>query len=409
MKNERQKTQKTLTPESVLPPRQVLGIIRGMAEKNVKNILVAIPTGDYAERLKLNGVLEYARDKAGARWNLRLCVGGAIRLPIPDDVRADGVIAYVQNERDRARLLALGRPVVLIEDLAEPRCRSRRKNVAAIVCDHVAEGRTAAEYFLARRYAHFAFVGTEPQVSWSELRRRGYSAELKKHGRGCSVFPPGGDLPAWLQALPKPCAVFAARDLRAREVLDAAEEIGAAVPQDLAVLGVDDDEMLCTTARPSLSSIPSFDRSLGYAAGRTLNAIMTGKSSGGQIRTRHSVVVTRQSTETDAVDDPFVRQALNWCRAHLDQSADVRTIAAGIGYSAPALQQRFKRSLGTTVSETMRHLRLSAAKDLLTGTRLSVEEIARRCGFSCTSHLAMRLREADGLTPLAYRRQNADA
>lgn len=379
-----------------------------MAQKNVKNILVLIPTGDYAERLKLNGILEYARDKAGMRWNLKLCVGGSIRLPSTRRTRVDGVIAYVQNGRNRARLLALGIPTVLIEDLDEPRRCSRRKGVATIICDHIAEGRTAANYFLGRNFTNFAFVGTEPSAPWSELRHQGYAAELTKRGLACDTFPSHADLTTWLKRLPKPCALFAARDMRAREVLDAAEEGGVAVPQDLAVLGVDNDEMLCTTARPSLSSIPSFDRSLGYAAGRALNAIMTGKSSGGQIRTRHATVVSRQSTESDTIDDPFVRQALRWCRAHLDRNLGIRTIADEIGYSATALQQRFKRSLGTTVSKTIRRLRLSTAKALLSDTRLSVEEIARKCGFSCTSHFALRLREAEGLTPLAYRRRNAN-
>lgn len=379
-----------------------------MSEKSVKKILVIIPTGDYAERLKLNGILEYARDKVGARWNLRLCVGGSVRLPrLCRRQQYDGVIAYVLNGEDRRRLLALGVPTVLIEDLSEPRRHSRRSNVACIVCDHVAEGRTAAAYFLARHFRNFAFVGTEGKVSWSELRRKGYESALRKAGFGCTVFPDGADLGAWLKALPKPCAVFAARDMRSRQVLDAAEEYGVSVPQEIAVLGVDDDEILCTTARPSLSSIPSFDRSLGYAAGRALNALIARRSAGGLIRTRHAKVVSRQSTDTDAIDDPFVVQALKWARAHLSEGLDAASLAESIGYSPVALQRRFVRALGVTVSESVRRLRLSAAKDLLIGTSMSVGEIAHMCGFSCTSHLCLRLRESEGVTPLVYRKRKS--
>lgn len=381
-----------------------------MARKTIKNILVIIPTGDYAERLKLNGVLEYARDKAGSRWNLKLCLGGRFRLPPPETcrLRFDGIIAYVQSMAERRTLLRIGRPTVLIEDLFDPVNPTRRKGVASIICDHVAEGKTAATYLLSRHFNNFAFVGTEEKVTWSELRRRGFEAALREHGRKCAVFGGKAKLGSWLKSLPKPCAVFAARDMRAREVIDAAEEFGIAVPQEIAVLGVDNDEMLCTTARPRISSIPSFDRSLGYAAGRALNALITGRSDGGEIRTRHANVVSRQSTETEVIDDPFVKQALAWIRSHLNGDLSVDSLARAIGYSTSALQCRFANTLGTTVSETVRRLRLAQARELLTGTSLPIEEIALQCGFSCTSHLCLRMREAEGVTPLVYRKRNSD-
>lgn len=138
--------------------------------------------------------------------------------------------------------------------------------------------------------------------------------------------------------------------------------------------------------------------------------LLTGRLGGGLIRTRHANVVSRRSTEVDAIDDPFVEKALAWIQAHLDGSLGVETIARGIGYSVPALQGqgRIARTLGTTVSETVRRIRLSAARELLTQTSLPIEEIALRCGFSCSSHLSLRLREAEGMTPLAYRRRNSD-
>ena len=131
------------------------------------------------------------------------------------------------------------------------------------------------------------------------------------------------------------------------------------------------------------------------------------RSKGGIIRTRHAKVVCRQSTDIDAIDDPFVVQGLKWIRAHLANGISAASLAKGIGYSPTALQQRFVRALGATVSETVRQLRLSAAKDLLIGTSLSVDEIAHKCGFSCTSHLCLRLREAEGVTPLVYRKRGA--
>ena len=136
--------------------------------------------------------------------------------------------------------------------------------------------------------------------------------------------------------------------------------------------------------------------------------MMTGRSDGGLIRTRHANVVSRQSTETDILGDPFVTKALSWIRAHLDAKINAASLAQAIGYSAPALKSRFVRALGTTVGEQVRLMRLQGARDLLTGTALSVEDIALRCGYSCTSHLSLRLRQAEGITPLAYRRRHGN-
>ena len=230
---------------------------------------------------------------------------------------------------------------------------------------------------------------------------------LMRRGFSCHVYSPPGDLTNWLRNLPKPCALFAARDLRARQVLDSAEEAAIAVPQELAVLGVDDDEIMCTTTFPALSSIPTFDRSLGYAAGRALNMLMTGKSHGGIIQTRHSQVVTRRSTDVDAVGDPFVARALTWSRQHLDGKLDAVSLAQAIGYSPRALQNRAVRSLGTTIGKATQRLRLSSALELLANTNIPIAGIAERCGFSNTSHLCLRVREATGMTPLAYRRKKS--
>ena len=387
----------------------LFGIINAMSRKSIKNIMVVIPTGDYAERLKLNGILEYARDKVGSRWNLKLCVGGHVRLPSPETCRTryDGIIAYVQSESERRELLRISRPIVLIEDISAPTRPLRRNGVASIICDHVAEGQTAAKYFMSRNFRNFAFVGTVDKTPWSEMRLYGFSSALRKEGYQCAAFNGKSDLGTWLKSLPKPCALFAVRDMRAREVLDAADEHDVSVPDEMAILGVDNDEILCTTARPHLSSIPSFDRSLGYAAGRTLNALMAGRSKGGLIRTRHASVVTRQSTETDAIDDPFVRNALKWIRANLSSPLNAESISRAIGYSSIALQRRFAQTLGATISETVRHARLTAAREMLKGSSASIDEIAFRCGYSCTSHLCVRMREAEGVTPLVYRRAHS--
>lgn len=377
-----------------------------MLKSRPKNILVVIPTGDYPERLKLEGILKYAQERTGAKWNLELDIGGTVGqlLRTGTPTPYDGIIAYVQSDRERRSILKINLPTVLIEDLSTP-APTRRKHIVTIICNHFAEGQTAANYFLNRHYANFAFVGTEDQTGWSDLRRDGFVSTLRKRHFACSVF--GGSargLESWLRKLPKPCALLAARDLRARQVLVAALGANIAIPQDLAILGVDNDEILCKTCTPALSSIPTFDRSLGFAAGRALGQLLSGKVSGGIIRTHHSHVISRHSTDADALPDPFVARALTWAKSHLDRNLSAKTLAAAIGYSRTALVVRAHRVLGMTLADAIRHERIKQAIALLENGKMPIAEIAETCGFANVSHLCLRIKEATGLTPLAYRK-----
>ena len=210
----------------------------------------------------------------------------------------------------------------------------------------------------------------------------------------------------WLRKLPRPTALFVAHDLRARQVLIAADAAGIDVPGHVTVLGVDDDELICETASPALSSIPTADISLGYACGRALEALFRGHPGDRVIRTSHTRVVCRASTDLNAVDDPFVAQALNWSRTHLSEGASVDSVAKGIHYSKRMLQIRTRQALGTSLGEEIRKLMLSTAAELLANTEKPVSEIAAECGYTGVSHLSLRFKKAFRLTPLAYRRQS---
>ena len=190
-------------------------------------------------------------------------------------------------------------------------------------------------------------------------------------------------------------------------MLTAAEMANISVPSELAVLGVDNDEILCTTSSPTLSSIPTFDRSLGYAAGRALNELLLGRAKGRVIHTRHTKVVTRHSTDSEVISDVFVAKALGWARNHLGEKLTADRLAISAHCSKPYLQERTELVLGITLAAAIRRLRLTTAAELLTTTDLPVSEISQRCGFACISHFAVLLKESYGLTPLAYRKRNS--
>lgn len=367
-----------------------------------------MPTINRPERLKLDGILAYAHEKTGDRWQIVLDFGALSGSParIPSQ-RADGVIAYIDSVRRRREIVSAGIPAVLIEDELSPRRAPAEKHVATLLCDHEAEGRAAADYFLERHFRSFAWLGPESPTEWSRARRRGFAARLGEAGFRCANVAGDEDgLPQRLAALPKPTALFASHDFRARQALDAATAAGVSVPRDLAVLGVDDDAAICTTVSPALSSIPTDDIRLGYAAGRVLNGLMRDPSAGGRtIRFAAHRVVARLSTDAEALSDRFVAEALRHARNHLADRLDATTLARRVGYSRHMLQLRAERALGHSLGEEIRRMRLAAAKDLVSDTDMPIADIAESCGFTSISHLAMRFRENLGLTPLAWRRR----
>lgn len=372
-----------------------------------KRILVSLPTINRPERLKLDGLLDYAHRRRAPTWRVELdfdaLAGRSTRLA---EKAFDGIVAYVESAARRQELLSAGVPLVLIEDVLTPPCLPDVSHAVTLLCDHEAEGRAAADYFLARHFRHFAWLGPVRATEWADARRDGFVARLRACGLDCTGL--GADprgLAAELKALPRPCALFCVHDFRAREALDAAADAGLAVPDALAILGMDDDAAICTTASPALSSLSTGDFRLGIAAGRILNELLQRPGLGGRVirfACRH--VTSRRSTDADALADAYVASTLRHARGHLDGQLDAATLARRVGYSKHGLQIRAERALGHTLGEEIRRMRIAAAHELVTDTDMPIAEIAAACGFTSVSHLAMRFKETCGQTPLAFRR-----
>lgn len=372
-----------------------------------RRIFVSLPAINRPERLKLDGILAFAHERHAPAWRVELdfaaLQGRPSRLAAAD---CDGIVAYVESDARRDELLATGVPLVLIEDALRPARFPTARHVVTLLCDHEAEGRAAADYFLARHFRHFAWLGPVRAADWSDARRDGFVARLRERGLACArlgAATPGG-LADELRALPRPCALFCVHDFRAREALDAAGVAGLSVPEELAVLGMDDDAAICTTAAPALSSLPTGDFRLGYAAGRVLSELLRHAPGGRVIRFACRHVTSRRSTDADALADPFVAAALRHARNHLDGKLDAATLARRIGYSKRMLQLRAERALGHTLGEEIRRLRIATARDLVAETDRPIAEIADACGYTSVSHLALRFKEAYGTRPLALRK-----
>ena len=384
-----------------------------------KQILVVFSKFDLTHRQMLGGILKYAHENCASTWRTQLELRDIARrdLATLKDDGFDGIIAAVINPADRRKYFASGLPVVLYEPTLAKWDRSKRPaRSVTFFNDHMAEGRTAAEYFIERGYRKFAYVGTLGSIAWSEARRRGFVSTLSRKGLRCAVYPqPPAQvkidfmheekrLVKWLSQLPQGTALFAVHDERAQQIVSLADRAGISIPEHIAVLGVDDDELLCTTASPTLSSIPVNATETGYRFAKALDDLLHGRPHVPVIRTCHTRVITRQSTDISSIEDPFVSRAVDYMRQHLGDSVGGKSIAVAARCSLRTLQMRMLATLGRTPKEQFAFLRRTEAVSLLANTSMSVDQIAHACGFCGSSHLGLHLKRHLGLKPLEVRR-----
>jgi LacI family transcriptional regulator len=332
-----------------------------------------------------------------------------------------GLIVDLSDRYHAERLLEANVPTIITNPpdviLAPTHPLSR---ISRVECDNRPIGENAAKHFLERNFSNFAFVGQVQDASWSEERRIKFCECLEQSGFACAVYPrlsqsarrdfsiEQTQLSHWLRALPKPVAILAANDVRARQVLDSCLKAGVAVPQEAAVLGVDNDEMLCETTNPQMSSIQMSTEQAGFEAARVLDGMMRGRRRGVPhqkvITYGFSHLVTRRSTETVQIADALVAHALEFIRINAGITVTVDDLVRHLHASRRSLETRFKAVMGRTVYSEIMRVRLERVQTLLRETPMSIEAIADTCGFASASHLGTVFRSHFDKTLSAFRR-----
>ena len=398
------------------------GIITDMDDKNIPKILVVFSNIDVSHRKMLAGILRFAREECVPPWEVQLDLRDLGRRNSAEIKNGgfSGIIAAVINPADRKKYFSTGLPTVLFEPTMERMDRSPRPaNNITFFNDHKAEGRAAAEYFLERGYHSFAFVGTPEPRAWSEARKSGFAETLRLKGFRSTIYKvtdkkalsdftcESKHLENWLRKLPRETAILAAHDERAQQITIAARHAGIRIPEDVTVLGVDDDEIICTTAAPSLSSIHVPSEEEGWRFAKAMSGLLRGHNPTPVFRTCHTRIITRLSTDTFALTDPIVTKAVSYAEKHLAETLHGETLANAANCSLRTLQQKMLKSLGRTIKAELAFLRQANALKLLKETNMPIAEIARTCGFCSPSHLGTHVKKATGLKPLAFRKTNS--
>jgi LacI family transcriptional regulator len=348
--------------------------------------------------------------------------GGASRKAADLRLRhlgATGVIGRISNPAIARTLLASGLPIIGIdltkEQLASGDSFSR---ISEICADSHGAGRVAAEHLFDKGFRHFAFCGY-PGRHWSQWRQEGFCERLQESGLACDVYEPPRrtnampwsreqpSLIAWLRSLPKPVGIMACNDIRGRQVIESCAAGELRVPDDVGVVGVDEDRLLCELANPPLSSVALNLERAGYQAAELLDGLMSGRIRKPQrIPVQAMWVIPRRSTDVIAIEDRHVAMAVRFVRDHFQQPITVDDVVRAARVSRRSLEIRFQRSLARSVRQEIERGRLAWCKRLLVETNLSAEKIAAAAGFNSLSYMSSVFHREMGMTLTEYRRQS---
>jgi LacI family transcriptional regulator len=324
----------------------------------------------------------------------------------------DGIFATIATRREARIADGLGIPVVNLSGAL------RETGLPRVMVDQEAMGRLAADHLLKCGFRHFGYFGV-PRLWSAEQRKRGFLRRVKEAEGKCSVLETPSSpqlvrstkewldpLDCWLRSLPLPVGIMASIDLRAAMIVDSCARLGLRVPVDVAVIGVDNNEVICELCRVPLSSVSRSDLEVGYEAASLLYRMIVRKSRPtNEILIPPDGIVQRRSTDIVAVGDPDLAAAALYVREHVDEPFGLERLVRVVGRSRRWLTLHFRRCLSCTPYEYICRVRVEQAKKLLSADeKLPFYEIARRCGFGETRNLRQVFERLTGMTPVRYRR-----
>lgn len=377
-----------------------------------RHVALLIETSNAYGRGLLLGIKNYLVANPG--WSIYLGEHGRHEIDLSwlDSWRGHGAIARIENEHAAEHVRNLGIPTI---DLSAARLVPE---LLTIETDDDVIARWAVEHFAIRGIKHFAYCG-DSRFAWSVNRGARFTEHVRARALDVHEFRmvPSGRLAAdrlamadWLRNLPKPVGVLACYDIAGQELLEACKIAGLNVPGSVAVIGVDNDELMCNLTSPPLSSIQTDAAGTGFLAASLLDKLMSGAALPQELRLIEPLrVVTRQSSDLMSVSDPIVAKALQLIHAKADQGIAVATVQRAVGLSRRSLDYHFLNALGRTVHEEVTRVRMDRLANLLISTDWTLGQLAERLNFSHSEYMGVAFKKFTGKSPGEYRRTNRGA
>lgn len=381
-----------------------------MAKSSIPHVALLIETSRSHGRGLLNGVRQFIAEKE--EWSV-FVMPRSLDSQIPDWIsrwNGDGILSRTTSQKMADAITKSGIPTV------ELRSTKLKHEFPFLGIDNRAMGRMVAEHFLERGIRHFGVYEIGIEVYFEE-RRDNYVQTVANAGYEVSVFsaPEDSEVPRewekhqeqmvkWVKGLPKPVGIMACTDQLGFWLLDACDRAGISVPDEVAVVGVENDDILCMMARPQLSSVAFNSTRIGYEAASLLSRLMEGEAAPKEpFLVKPLGIATRQSSDVVAVDDPELALALRFIRENACKGIQVNDILKAVPMSRTALERQMKAAIGRSPKAEIIRTQLERAKELLISTDFSLSQITERIGFRHAQYFSTLFKEKTGETPGAYR------
>ncbi|TWU25349.1 Xylose operon regulatory protein [Novipirellula galeiformis] len=376
-----------------------------------KRVALMIETSTIYGRQLLEGVIRFRRTHHD--WSIFLEQRDLTAKPPAwlANWTGNGIISRVTTAEFAKTVRHNGIPMVELTD------RGQDFGFPVIRSDDAEIGRLAAEHLTERGFQNFAFCGFQSE-EWSTLREQAFVRHAPASTQACEIYrsiwqgeearsaeDEQAELLKWLLGLPKPVGIFCCNDVRGQQVLEACAQSELVIPEEVAVIGTDNDRVLCELCDPSLSSVIPNAEEIGFQAAELLARLMAGEAAENKLHLIPPLgIQVRQSSDIVAIDDPSIAAALSYIREQACDGITVQNVINHSGLSRSTLERQLRKLLGRSPQQEIRHVQIKRARRLLTETDLPMERIASLCGFDHPEYMHVVFRRETKMTPGQYRR-----
>ena len=383
----------------------------------IPRVIILLLSAFKVHRDCLQGIIRYAH--LHGPWEFHILEGREAEQSTLDfkTWNADGLIAYANNDDYCKTIRQANVPRIVIDPWDHRQEEFPLDHHNIILCDSYSVGKAAADFFLRQKFKHYGYVSEAKNAQWSRERGKGFASQIHTAGFECHIYEnhapreqndwglEQNQLKQWLLNLPKPIALLAAMDVRGRQVIEVCRSANLSVPYEIAVLGVDNDELICESTNPPMSSMKMTIEEACFEGAALLDRLMRKKdtSSATLIHYGPKEVAVRRSTNPKIISDKLVIQALEFIEVNACVPINVSDVVRYLGISRRSAEMRFHKELRHTILDEINRVRLEKVISFLKQTNLSIAEISRVTGYTNENYLAYVFRKHTHMSMTDFR------